>query len=65
MVITVAKRDKRIADQAEELRDLMQEKNARERVERHQHRTRVVVVTSGKGGVGKTNIATNMAIAYG
>ncbi|UZW06939.1 MinD/ParA family protein, partial [Treponema pallidum] len=54
MVITVAKRDKRIADQAEELRDLMQEKNARERVERHQHRTRVVVVTSGKGGVGKT-----------
>ena len=27
-------------------------------------RTRIITVTSGKGGVGKTNIAVNMALAY-
>jgi flagellar synthesis regulator fleN len=27
-------------------------------------KTRIIAVTSGKGGVGKTNIATNMGIAY-
>ena len=43
-------------EQANELRALMG--NDRE------HKTRIIAITSGKGGVGKTNIAVNMAIAY-
>ncbi len=41
-------------DQADRLRDL---------VSASEHRARVVAVTSGKGGVGKTNIAANLALA--
>ena len=28
------------------------------------HNTRIIAITSGQGGVGKTNFAVNMAIAY-
>ena len=41
-------------DQAEGLRRLMDKQNAT---------SRIVAVTSGKGGVGKTNIAVNLALA--
>lgn len=57
-----------MADQAEELKALMQEKNKKESSMLSgippQRKTRIIAVTSGKGGVGKTNIATNMGIAY-
>lgn len=43
-----------LADQAQSLRKLMISDNT--------HRARIVAVTSGKGGVGKTNIAVNLAI---
>lgn len=48
-------------EQAKELRVLMgngKSKNGSE------HNTRIIAITSGKGGVGKTNIAVNLAIAY-
>ena len=60
-------------DQAEELRALMKDKS-RDNEEyplqsdtesRKNRKTRIITITSGKGGVGKTNVATNMAIAYG
>lgn len=62
-----------MADQAEELRVLMKDRTADqetataapETTARANRKTRIITVTSGKGGVGKTNVATNMAIAYG
>jgi len=60
-------------DQAEELRSLMKDKTRTDALpeqqsdsaSRQNRKTRIITITSGKGGVGKTNVATNMAIAYG
>lgn len=46
-----------MADQAETLRELVKKEN-------NSNNSRIIAVTSGKGGVGKTNIAINLAIAY-
>jgi flagellar biosynthesis protein FlhG len=48
-------------DQAQKLRELMKAKPVAAPVAR---KTRVITVASGKGGVGKTNMSVNMAIAY-
>lgn len=48
-----------MADQAETLREIMKNKPADA-----QAKTRIITIASGKGGVGKTNISTNLAIAY-
>ena len=55
-----------VADQAEKLREIMRNKNPSSRIEDspQQKASRIISVSSGKGGVGKTNIAINLALAY-
>lgn len=54
-------------EQLEGLRELVTEETPVRRksgAQKHSSATQIFAITSGKGGVGKTNIAVNMAIAY-
>ena len=53
-------------DQAEDLKKMMKEMNSNDAVKGYggHRKTRVITVSSGKGGVGKTNLAINLGIAY-
>jgi flagellar biosynthesis protein FlhG len=50
-------------DQAERLRQLALAADSRRNIIKHKKIPRVITVTSGKGGVGKTNLVVNLAIA--
>jgi len=59
-------------DQAEKLREIMKQKNTGQAKTgapiksnvKSGDKARIITVTSGKGGVGKTNLSVNMALAF-
>jgi len=57
-------------DQAEKLREIMKQKNTTKSASsvksniKPGDKARIITVTSGKGGVGKTNLSVNMALAF-
>ncbi len=51
-------------DQADNLRNLINKNNLEQRNKKIELSSRVITVTSGKGGVGKTNFSLNLAIQF-
>ena len=52
-------------EQLNELKELMKDENvSASHSSKNDHKTRIIAITSGKGGIGKSNFAVNMAIAY-
>lgn len=58
-----------MVDQAQRLRELIRntddnrQGDGQQNDNRHRHSARVIAITSGKGGVGKTNLSVNLGIA--